>query len=119
MREACMKIAPLLRSIILLLILGLTAVSVPAQETMRVAIALFPTTAVPLLVGNDKGFFQKEGLIVEPIRISSAPTGLLPSHSQGAEIITVGSWDKPCTLHLGDAGKNHRYPRVARKKNRD
>ena len=106
-----MKIAPLLGSIVLLLILGLTAGSVPAQETMRVAIALFPTTAVPLLVGNDKGFFQKEGLIVEPIRISSAPTtyqtlisgdvdaavgaptGLLPSHSQGAEIITVGSWD--------------------------
>jgi len=106
-----MKIAPLLGSIVLLPILGLTAASVPAQETMRVAIALFPTTAVPLLVGNDKGFFQKEGLIVEPIRISSAPTtyqtlisgdvdaavgaptGLLPSHSQGAEIITVGSWD--------------------------
>ena len=60
-----MKIAPLLGSIVLLPILGLTAGSVPAQETMRVAIALFPTTAVPLLVGNDKGFFQKEGLIVE------------------------------------------------------
>src|SRR5262249_20047867 len=67
--------------------------------------------AFPLLVGSDKGFFQKEGLIVEPIRINSAPTtyqalisgdvhaavgaptGLLPSNSQGAEIITVGSWD--------------------------
>jgi len=83
----------------------------PAQETMRVAIPLFPTVAFPLLVASDKGFFQKEGLIVEPIRINSAPTtyqalisgdvhaavgapaGLLPSHSQGAEIITVGSWD--------------------------
>ena len=69
-----MKIAPLLRSIILLLILGLTAGSVPAQETMRVAIPLFPTAAFPVLVGNDRGFFQKEGLIVEPIRINSAPT---------------------------------------------
>jgi NitT/TauT family transport system substrate-binding protein len=105
------KIAPLLRSIILLLILGLTAGRVWAQETMRVAIPLFPTVAFPLLVASDKRFFQKEGLIVEPIRINSAPTtyqalisgdvhaavgaptGLLPSNSQGAEIITLGSWD--------------------------
>jgi ABC-type nitrate/sulfonate/bicarbonate transport system substrate-binding protein len=111
MREAYMKIAPLLRSIILLLILGLTAGSVPAQETMRVAIPLFPTAAFPVLVGNDRGFFQKEGLIVEPIRINSAPTtyqalisgdvhaavgaptGLLPSHAQGADVVALGSWD--------------------------
>ena len=106
-----MKIASLLRSIILLLILGLTAGSVPAQETMRVAIPLFPTAAFPVLVGNDRGFFQKEGLIVEPIRINSAPTtyqalisgdvhaavgaptGLLPSHAQGADVVALGSWD--------------------------
>jgi NitT/TauT family transport system substrate-binding protein len=106
-----MKITPLLRSIILLLILGLTAGSVPAQETMRVAIPLFPTAAFPVLVGNDRGFFQKEGLIVEPIRINSAPTtyqalisgdvhaavgaptGLLPSHAQGADVVALGSWD--------------------------
>jgi ABC-type nitrate/sulfonate/bicarbonate transport system substrate-binding protein len=111
MREAYMKIAPLLRSIILLLILGLTAGSVPAQETMRVAIPLFPTAAFPVLVGNDRGFFQKEGLIVEPIRINSAPTtyqalisgdvhaavgaptGLLPSYAQGADVVALGSWD--------------------------
>jgi NitT/TauT family transport system substrate-binding protein len=111
MRGAYMKIAPLLRSITLLLILGLTAGSVPAQETMRVAIPLFPTAAFPVLVGNDRGFFQKEGLIVEPIRINSAPTtyqalisgdvhaavgaptGLLPSHAQGADVVTLGSWD--------------------------
>jgi NitT/TauT family transport system substrate-binding protein len=111
MREAYMKIAPLLRSIILLLILGLTAGSVPAQETMRVAIPLFPTAAFPVLVGNDRGFFQKEGLMVEPIRINSAPTtyqalisgdvhaavgaptGLLPSYAQGADVVALGSWD--------------------------
>jgi ABC-type nitrate/sulfonate/bicarbonate transport system substrate-binding protein len=111
MREAYIKIAPLLRSLILLLILGLTAGSVPAQETMRVAIPLFPTAAFPVLVGNDRGFFQKEGLIVEPIRINSAPTtyqalisgdvhaavgaptGLLPSHAQGADVVALGSWD--------------------------
>jgi NitT/TauT family transport system substrate-binding protein len=111
MREAYMKIAPLLRSIVLLLILGLTAGSVPAQETMRVAIPLFPTAAFPVLVGNDRGFFRKEGLIVEPIRINSAPTtyqalisgdvhaavgaptGLLPSYAQGADVVALGSWD--------------------------
>jgi NitT/TauT family transport system substrate-binding protein len=64
-----------------------------------------------VLVANDKGFFQKEGLTVEPIRINSAPTtyqalisgdvdaavgaptGLLPSYLQGADVVSVGSWD--------------------------
>jgi len=32
-----------------------------AQETLRAAIPLFPTAAFPLLVANDRGFFQKEG----------------------------------------------------------
>ena len=95
------------------LALALTVVtrSLPAQEKIRVAIPLFPTAAFPLLVASDKGFFQKEGLIVEPVRINSAPTtyqalisgdvdaavgaptGLLPSHAQGADVIAVGSWD--------------------------
>jgi NitT/TauT family transport system substrate-binding protein len=62
-------------------------------------------------VASDKGLFQKEGLTVEPIRINSAPTTyqalisgdvhaavgaptcLLPSHAQGADVIAVGSWD--------------------------
>lgn len=82
-----------------------------AQETLRVAIPLFPTAAFPLLVANDRGFFRNEGLTVEPIRINSAPTtyqalisgdvhaaagaptGLLPSHLQGADVVAVGSWD--------------------------
>src|SRR5262245_11643294 len=68
------KIAPLLGWVILALVIGLTPRTAPAQETMRVAIPLFPTVAFPLLVASDKGFFQKEGLIVEPIRINSAPT---------------------------------------------
>jgi NitT/TauT family transport system substrate-binding protein len=110
-KEADVKIACLLRSIIFLLILGLITGSVSAQETIRVAIPLFPTAAFPVLVANDRGFFQKEGLIVEPIRINSAPptyqalisgdvhaavgapTGLLPSHAQGADVIALGSWD--------------------------
>jgi len=105
------KIAPVLGRVIVVLVLGLTAGSVPAQETMRVAIPLFPTAAFPVLVANDRGFFQKEGLTVEPIRINSAPTtyqalisgdvhaaagaptGLLPSHAQGADVVALGSWD--------------------------
>jgi ABC-type nitrate/sulfonate/bicarbonate transport system substrate-binding protein len=111
MGAAGMKIAPLLGSVIFAVVLVLIPRTAPTQETMRVAIPLFPTVAFPLLLASDKGFFQKDGLIVEPIRINSAPTtyqalisgdvhaavgaptGLLPSNSQGAEIITVGSWD--------------------------
>ena len=106
-----MKIAPLVGWLIFFLVLGLTERTLPAQETMRVAIPLFPTAAFPVLVAHDKGFFQKEGLTVEPIRINSAPTtyqalisgdvqvaagaptGLLPSHLQGADIVALGSWD--------------------------
>src|SRR6266508_5398346 len=111
MRQANVKIAPVLGRVILVLVFGLTARSVPAQETMRVAIPLFPTAAFPLLVAVDRGFFQREGLTIEPIRINSAPTtyqalisgdvhaavgaptGLLPSHAQGADVISRGSWD--------------------------
>ena len=90
-------------------ILGINVAT--AQDKMRVAIPLFPTTAFSLLVASDRGFFQREGLTVEPIRINSAPTtyqalisgdvhgavgaptGLLPGYAQGADIVTVGSWD--------------------------
>src|SRR4030095_13826589 len=110
-RESIMKIASLLRSVLAALVVAFAARSVPAQEAMRVAIPLFPTVAFPVLVGADKGFFHKEGLIIEPIRINSAPTtyqalisgdvhavvgaptGLLPSNLQGADIVSVGSWD--------------------------
>ena len=106
-----MKFAILSGWLIFFLILGFTARLAPAQEKMRVAIPLFPTAAFPVLVANDRGFFQKEGLTVEPIRINSAPTtyqalisgdvhmaagaptGLLPSHAQGADVIALGSWD--------------------------
>jgi len=98
-------------SVLFMLLLGLSVISVDAQETLRAAIPLFPTAAFPLLVGNERGFFQREGLSVEPIRINSAPTtyqalisgdvqvvvgaptGLLPSQAQGADIVALGSWD--------------------------
>jgi ABC-type nitrate/sulfonate/bicarbonate transport system substrate-binding protein len=106
-----MKNSRLLGSVVLLLLFCLLAARGLAQEKMRVAIPLFPTAAFPVLVANDRGFFQKEGVTVEPIRINSAPmtyqalisgdvhavagapTGLLPSHAQGADIIALGSWD--------------------------
>jgi ABC-type nitrate/sulfonate/bicarbonate transport system substrate-binding protein len=53
-------------------ILGINVAT--AQDKMRVAIPLFPTAAFPLLVASDRGFFQREGLTLEPIRINSAPT---------------------------------------------
>lgn len=104
-----MKIA--LVPAIFALILSFPLRNAAAQEKIRVAIPLFPTTAFPLLVASDKGFFQREGLTIEPIRINSAPTtyqalisddvhaavgaptGLLPSHAQGADVVAVGSWD--------------------------
>lgn len=106
-----MRIARLARLVIALLALGLAAERATAQEKMRVAIPLFPTAAFPVLVANDRGFFQREGVTVEPVRINSAPTsyqalisgdvhgvagaptGLLPSHAQGADIVALGSWD--------------------------
>lgn len=106
-----MKRALLFGWILSIAIAGLAGRQAAAQETIRAAIPLFPTAAFPLLVAADRGFFQKEGVAVEPIRINSAPTtyqaliagdvqaavgaptGLLPSHLQGADVVAVGSWD--------------------------
>ena len=106
-----MSKSPLLGWVSFIVLLELSTSGALAQETLRAAIPLFPTAAFPLLVANDRGFFQKEGLTVEPIRINSAPTtyqalisgdvqvvvgaptGLLPSQAQGADIVALGSWD--------------------------
>jgi ABC-type nitrate/sulfonate/bicarbonate transport system substrate-binding protein len=94
-----------------LLVFALSApISAAAQETIRVAVPLLPTTAFPQMLGNDKGFFQKKGLRVEFIRINSEPTtyqalisgdvqvtsgapvGLVLSHLQGVDLVALGSW---------------------------
>ena len=102
---------------------------------MRVAIPLFPTVAFPVLVGADKGFFHKEGThSIEPIRINSAPTtyqalisgdvhavvgaptGLLPSNLQGADIVSMLSamwWCAPA-LTSSQIGLPMRSGRFAR-----
>ena len=106
-----MKRAHVFVWILSIVMVGLAGQRARAQDTIRAAIPLFPTAAFPLLVAADRGFFQKEGVTVEPIRINSAPTtyqaliagdvqaavgaptGLLPSHLQGADVVAVGSWD--------------------------
>jgi len=73
--------------------------------------SFIPDGCVSRAGGRRQGFFNKEGLTIEPIRINSAPTtyqalisgdvhavvgaptGLLPSNLQGADIVSVGSWD--------------------------
>jgi hypothetical protein len=55
-----MKIAALLGWIIVVLILGLTPRSLPAQETMRVAIPLLPTPLFPCLWLTTGAFSERE-----------------------------------------------------------
>lgn len=82
-----------------------------AQESIRVAVPLFPALAFPSFVAVDRGFFQKQGLRVELIRINSTPTtfqtlisggvhaaigapgGLVTLRLQGTNAVTIGSWD--------------------------
>jgi NitT/TauT family transport system substrate-binding protein len=86
------------------------ATFVTGQETVRVAVPLLPTTALPQILASDKGFFQKRGLRTEFIRINSEPTtyqalisgdvqatsgapvGLVLSHLQGVDLVALGSW---------------------------
>lgn len=83
---------------------------VAGQETLRVAVPLLPTTAVPQILAGEKGYFQKRGLRVEFIRINSEPTqyqalisgdiqatsgapvGLVLSQLQGVDVVALDSW---------------------------
>jgi NitT/TauT family transport system substrate-binding protein len=82
-----------------------------AQERVRVGVPLFPTVSYPVLIAHEKGFFEKNGLKAEIIRINSepttyqalisgdidatsgAPTGLVQSNLQGVPVVSLGSWD--------------------------
>lgn len=97
------------RIMFFLLVIGAGA-PVTAQETIRVAVPLLPTTAFPQILASDKGFFQKRGLRAEFIRINSEPTtyqalisgdvhqtsgapvGLVLSQAQGVDVVALGSW---------------------------
>jgi NitT/TauT family transport system substrate-binding protein len=82
-----------------------------AQEKVRIGVPLFPTVSFPVFVAHEKGFFDKNGLKAEIIRINSepttyqalisgdidatsgAPTGLVQYNIQGVPVVSLGSWD--------------------------
>jgi len=90
---------------------GFAPVNSLAQERVRIGVPLFPTVSYPVLIAQEKGFFERNGLKVEIIRINSepttyqalisgdidatsgAPTGLVQSNIQGVPVVSLGSWD--------------------------
>ena len=82
-----------------------------AQDRVRIGVPLFPTVSFPVFIAHEKGFFEKNGLKAEIIRINSepttyqalisgdidatsgAPTGLVQSNIQGVPVVSLGSWD--------------------------
>ena len=96
----------------LILVTGLSTPLVGgAQEKVRIGVPLFPTVSFPVFIAQEKGFFEKNGLKAEIIRINSepttyqalisgdidatsgAPTGLVQSNLQGVPVVSLGSWD--------------------------
>ena len=96
----------------LLVIVGLGApAAAPGQDRVRIGVPLFPTVSYPVFIAHERGFFEKNGLKAEIIRINSepttyqalisgdidatsgAPTGLVQSNLQGVPVVSIGSWD--------------------------
>jgi len=95
---------------VFLMVIGIGAAA-SAQERVRIGVPLFPTVSYPVLIAHEKGFFEKNGLKAEIIRINSepttyqalisgdidatsgAPTGLIQSNLQGVPVVSLGSWD--------------------------
>ena len=81
------------------------------QDRVRIGVPLFPTVSYPVFIAHEKGFFERNGLKAEIIRINSepttyqalisgdidatsgAPTGLVQSNLQGVGVVSLGSWD--------------------------
>jgi NitT/TauT family transport system substrate-binding protein len=81
------------------------------QDRVRIGVPLFPTVSFPVFIAQERGFFEKNGLKGEIIRINSepttyqalisgdidatsgAPTGLVQSNIQGVPVVSLGSWD--------------------------
>ena len=81
------------------------------QERVRIGVPLFPTVSYPVFIAHERGFFERNGLKAEIIRINSepttyqalisgdidatsgAPTGLVQSNLQGVPVVSLGSWD--------------------------
>src|SRR4030095_5210349 len=82
-----------------------------SQDRIRIGVPLFPTVSYPVFIAQEKGFFEKNGLKGEIIRINSepttyqalisgdidatsgAPTGLVQSNIQGVPVVSLGSSD--------------------------
>src|SRR5215510_698886 len=96
---------------LILVIKGFTPDIGDAQDKIRIGVPLFPTVSYPVFIAHEKGFFEKNGLKAEIIRINSepttyqalisgdidatsgAPTGLVQSNIQGVPVVSLGSWD--------------------------
>jgi ABC-type nitrate/sulfonate/bicarbonate transport system substrate-binding protein len=50
---------------------GLAPVNSFAQERVRIGVPLLPTVSYPVFIAHDKGFFEKNGIRAEIIRINS------------------------------------------------
>jgi ABC-type nitrate/sulfonate/bicarbonate transport system substrate-binding protein len=57
-----------------LVIVGSAPLTGAAQEKVRIGVPLFPTVSFPVFIAQEKGFFEKNGLKAEIIRINSEPT---------------------------------------------
>ena len=69
------------------------------EETIRVAGPLFPLLGFPTFVAHERGFFQKEGLRAELVRINSTPTTFQTLISGGVHL-AVGAPEGLVTLNL-------------------
>jgi len=99
-----------LKILVFFVLIGVGATAA-AQERVRIGVPLFPTVSYPVLIAQEKGLFEKNGLKAEIIRINSepttyqalisgdidatsgAPTGLVQSNLQGVPVVSLGSWD--------------------------
>jgi ABC-type nitrate/sulfonate/bicarbonate transport system substrate-binding protein len=45
-----------------------------SEDKIRIGVPLFPTVAFPAFIASEKGFFAKNGLHAEIVRINSEPT---------------------------------------------
>jgi NitT/TauT family transport system substrate-binding protein len=106
-----MKNAKLFIFLFLILTINLTPASGHTQDRIRIGVPLFPTVSFPVFIADERGFFEKNGLKAEIIRINSepttyqalisgdidatsgAPTGLVQSNLQGVPVVSLGSWD--------------------------
>ena len=66
------------RTITFLFLILVACLSTPlagnAQEKIRIGVPLLPTVSYPVFIAHERGFFEKNGLKAEIIRINSEPT---------------------------------------------